>query len=161
MLKIRHQNEREVIYSDIVNGVVLRPAFVYGGRSSHFVGFFKGAQSGSITVEGPDTIWSEIHIHDLADAYLKIGEAAPGVVGGQIFNIADDSRNTNRAIAIRFAQVAGYKGEIKEAPLANPFLGKTSIVDYRKATRLVGWIPKHKPLLDDAETLYKSWKASQ
>ena len=159
-VKIRQQTEQNIIYSDIVHGVVVRPGFVFGGRSENFTKYFKDAESGSVTVEGADIIWSEIHIHDLAAAYVKIGEAAPSVVGGQIFNIVDDSRNSNLVIATRFAELAGFKGEIKQQP-GNAWSGKSTIVDYRKATRLIGWIPKHKNMLDEAETYYKAWKARQ
>jgi hypothetical protein len=36
---------------------------------------------------------------------------------------------------------------------------KTTIIDAGKARRVLGWSPKHQPLLDQAHILYAAWKA--
>jgi len=151
--------EQEVIKSDAVYGVVLRPAFVFGKKSSHFTQFFEQAKKGKVVVAGSKDIgWSEIHIDDLADGYVKIAEASPLVVSGQIFNFADSSRYTNGQIAHKFSRVAGFTGAIEsDEKLAREFSNKTVYVESLKAQRLLGWRPKHRLLLDQVETLYRTW----
>jgi len=153
--------EQEVIKSDVVYGVVLRPSFVFGKKSSHFTQFFEQAKKGKVVVAGSKDIgWSEIHIDDLADGYVKIAEASPTVVSGQIFNFADASRYNNGQIAQKFARVAGFTGVIEsDEKLAREFSNKTVYVESHKAQRLLGWRPKHRLLLDQVETLYRTWLA--
>jgi len=113
MIKNRAPREVQVTQNKDVHGVVIRPGFVFGKKMAHFVPHFKQALDGKVVVDGrPNITWSEVHIDDLADAYVKVVEAAPTVVGGQIFNIVDGSRYSNLEIATKFARVAGFKGEI-------------------------------------------------
>ncbi len=77
-------------------GIVIRPAFVFGRRSAHFVPYFAAAHStGKIKVAMPHVTWSELHIDDLVELYVRVCEAPHALVRGQIFNAADSSRNTN------------------------------------------------------------------
>jgi len=158
----RVQYEQDVINSQHVYGVVVRPAFVFGKKSHNFVYYFDQATKGKVVVAGSkDVGWSEIHIDDLVDGYLRIVESPVSIVTGQIFNFADDSRYTNVQIAERFAKVAGYKGTIEvDEKLGREFSNKTVYVDCRKAQRLLSWRPRHKLLLDQAEVLYRSWLAN-
>jgi len=155
-------NEQRVLKSTVVNGVVVRPAFVFGKKSKHFVNFFADALSGKIVLtNGGDIKWSEVHIDDLVDGYKRIVEAPPSVVSGQIFHFADDSRYSLLQIAETFGRVAGYKGDIVIAPTTNRMLRreKSVLVDYRKAQRILGWTPRHRPMLDEAELYFSHWKA--
>lgn len=38
-----------------------------------------------------------------------------------------------------------------------PHSQKTVVVDYRKATRLLGWSPMHLPLLDEVDLYFQTW----
>jgi len=160
----RIRNEGTVLHSSEVYGVVVRPSFVFGGKRGNFYDYFRQAQAGKVVVSGrPDIIWSEVHIDDLVDGYVRIVQAAPSVVGGQILNFADSSRNTNYAIAKAFARTAGYTGEIESGapnvyPIPEKIIMKTVIVSNEKPRRLLGWIPRHPLLLDDVEVYYNLWK---
>jgi len=153
--------EQIVVKSDKVFGVVIRPAFVFGRKSNHFIQYFEQAKKGKIVIAGPKDIgWSQIHIDDLIDGYLRIAESSPSNVAGHIFNLADSSRYTNAMIAQRFASVAGYQGNIEvDEKLAREFSNKVVFVESQKAQRLLGWRPRHRLLLDQAELLYRSWLA--
>jgi len=153
--------EQEILMSPHIFGVVVRPAFVFGKRSTHFVNYFDQSIKGKVVVPGNKDIgWSEVHIDDLVDGYRRIVESLPSNVGGQIFNFADGSRYTNFTIAQRFAQYAGYTGTVEvDEKLAREFSNKIVFVDSRKAQRMLGWQPKHKLLLDQVEVLYRTWLA--
>jgi len=155
----RIELEKEVINSKEVVGVVVRPSFVYGKNSGHFYFYFGQAHQGKVIVSGhPEVGWSEVHIDDLVDGYRRIVESPSSVVDGQIFNFSDDSRNTNMAIATSFSKAAGYTGEIFLEESPRPALNKTVFVDSRKANRLLGWVPKHRLMLDEVDLYYQAWK---
>jgi nucleoside-diphosphate-sugar epimerase len=162
-LNTRPSIEKRVLKAEQVYGCVVRPSFVFGKNSRHFYGYFKQALEGKVIVPGnPHIIWSEVHIDDLVDGYIRLINAPPSVIGGEAFNFADDSRNTNLAIATAFAKEAGFTGDIEvNGPVAFVAGQKTVIVDYRKATRLLGWKPKHFPLLSEVPLYYRTWKAQQ
>jgi nucleoside-diphosphate-sugar epimerase len=155
----RVKNERAVLDSTDCFGVVLRPAFVFGKKSAHFVHYFDQAAKGKVVVIGSRTVgWSHIHLDDLIDGYVRLAEGNPVLLAGHVFNFSDGSRYTNVQIAQRFAQVAGFKGEIEvDEKKGREFSNKTVFVDNQKAQRMLGWRPKHKLLLDDAATLYRAW----
>jgi len=161
MLKNRAAREQQTISNKDVHGVVIRPAFVFGKNMTHHTSTFKQALEGKVTLAGrADIVYSHIHIDDLAESYVRVVEASPAVVGGQIFNIGDNSRATNLEIATAFARVAGYKGEVTvDVKSGMPFLDKSVIVSFSKATRILGWTPKHGLILDEVETLFATWKA--
>jgi len=164
LLKARPDMERIVRDSTKVNGVVIRPAFVFGKKTAHFVSYFKQALEGKVEVNGsPDIMWSEVHIDDLVDGYVRIVEAPPSVVSGQIFNFSDSSRNTNLQLATAFAKEAGYKGEITINPNVafGGFNQKTVIVDSSQARRLLGWVPRHKLLLDEIHLHFEQYMATR
>jgi len=163
ILKDRPTYEKQVLESKDVIGVVVRPAFVFGKKSNQFVQYFQQSKEGKVFVLGkPDIKWSEVHIDDLVDGYLKIIEAPSGIIDGQIFHFADDSRNSNMEIATAFSKVAGYSGTIEvEMKGVKEHNQKTVLVDYRKASRILGWQPRHLLLLDEVETYYQAWKQKQ
>jgi len=161
MLKGRPIREQQVISSKDVHGVVIRPGFVFGKNENFFANHFKQALEGKVVVSGRGEItWSQIHLDDLTDAYVRVVEASSNIVSGQIFNITDDSRVNNLQIATTLARVAGYKGEITvDVGSGMPFSNKSVIASSRKATRVLGWTPKHLHMLDEAEVYFKLWKA--
>jgi nucleoside-diphosphate-sugar epimerase len=55
-----------------------------------------------------DVAWSEVHIDDLVDGYVRIVEADTAAVKGVLFHFADESANTNLQIATAYARAAGY-----------------------------------------------------
>jgi len=164
-IKERPAREQRVINNKDIHGVVIRPAFVYGKKGQYPGAYFKMAEGGKVVHKAKASLMhAQIHIDDLANAYVKVAEASPNVVGGQIFNIGDDSRVTDLEILTAAARVAGFKGEIEvdeKNPVFGGLLNKTMAVSSRKATRILGWTPLHLNILDEIEILYKSWKAQQ
>jgi len=159
MLADRVAHEQLVISDPDVTGVVLRPSFVFGKKSGHFVPYFSQAHdTGKVSVSLPDVAWSEIHIDDLVDLYLRVIEAPHSVVKAQIFNAADSSRNTNREIAKAFAAHVGVS-VVDDTKAPWEMTNKTALIDCSKARRLLGWVPKQPPLLDQIDLLYNGWKA--
>jgi len=159
----RVQYEQEILKNESIFGVVVRPAFVFGKKSRHFIHYFDQAKKGKVVVAGSHDIgWSEIHIDDLIDGYLIITESPPYRVGSQIFNFSDGSRFSNVQIAQKFATVAGFNGTIEvDEKLGREFSNKTIYVDNQKAQRILGWRPRHKLLLDQVELLYRTWLAKK
>jgi len=159
----RPQTEQKVINSPDVVGVVIRPAFVFGKKSTHFYEYFRYAEGGRVVISGrPEVGYSEVHIDDLVEGYRKVVESPYSTVDGQIFTFADDSRNTKMMVATAFARATGFGGPI-EFDLTKIYeqSNKIVFVDYRKATRLLGWSPRHRPMLDEVHLYYRHWKAMQ
>lgn len=162
MLQSRLNNEKAVLSSKDVHGVVVRPSMVYGGNKGHFFLHFQQGEQGKVTVFGNgENFFTAVHYLDLANGYVKIVEADPNVVNAQIFHFADGEKYTTLEIAKAFAGAAGYHGPIETgAPWAIPLLDTYLWYGYEKVEKVLGWKPTRKSLLDEAGILYKAWKAS-
>jgi len=161
ILKDRIEIEKKVLSSKSWDGIVLRPPMVYGGKKGHATIFFQQAEEkGKLTLFGDgNTVFSYIHIHDLAEAYARVVEADASVVAGQVLHFAEAERLTQKEVAVHFAKTVGKENlEIEFAPWFNPmFETSTFWLDSSKAKRLLGWTPGHN-LLRDAKVLYLAWK---
>ncbi|RUP06370.1 hypothetical protein BC936DRAFT_140349 [Jimgerdemannia flammicorona] len=151
-----------------VAGVTVRPSYVYGRKSGHFYPYFEQAvDKGEVVVLGrPDIIWSEVHIDDLVDGYLHIAAAKTAAIGGQAFNFADSSRNTNLEIATAFARAAGYTGEIRTQAIKPDDIfeivtQKTVICSGKKAEEVLGWKPRKKPMIEEVDVMWRRWQAAR
>ena len=163
----RPEVEQMVLQSDSVNGLVIRPGCVYGERGGLTGMWFSGAVNGELSVVGNGSNrWTMIHVDDLADAYVRVAESG---LSGEIFNISDRSRYTVKEMVEAVASVASYKGDIDYQPLDDALkqmgpmaqaLALDQHVDARKAVRLLDWQPKFGGFVDDVETFYKAWKAT-
>src|SRR5262249_7847905 len=94
-LAFRRGLEREALALGNVSTVVLRPGFMFGndGFNSVSADWFAMAAAGDAVVRGDrERGWSWIHIADLAEAYRLVIEADDGIVGGEIFHLADERR---------------------------------------------------------------------
>jgi len=165
-LKGRIDFEQTVIKSQEVVGVVVRPGFVYGGRSSEMSGWMVPNKSGEWAIEGsPDKAWGWVHIQDLADLYVRVAEAAAGTVGGQIFNASDSTRVTYGEMRTALARAAGFKGDLKRVPAITEgfwtVAEASTLISSAKARKALGWEPKLGPLNDMYDVVYKAWKANQ
>eukprot|EP01098_Paradermamoeba_levis_P005503 TRINITY_DN2318_c0_g1_i1.p1 TRINITY_DN2318_c0_g1~~TRINITY_DN2318_c0_g1_i1.p1 ORF type:complete len:293 (-),score=86.42 TRINITY_DN2318_c0_g1_i1:155-1033(-) len=160
----RFQTEKLVLTSPEIEGVVLRPTFLYGKSGSYMGAWWKQFHAeGKVQVKGrPDKKYNLIHVDDLADGAVKVIEAPSGVVSGQVFNLGDGTSASVLEIAKTLAKVAGFKGEIEVVPNGNKYdeyFDRHARVDSSKAARLLGWFPRHIGLLEEAETYYSTWKA--
>lgn len=165
----RPAHEQLVLQASGVRGIVLRPGDVYGGAGGLTGMWFSGPSAGqqpSVIGDGRNRV-PMVHVHDLADAYVR---AAESQVAGEIFNVNDQSRSTVLELATAAARVAGFQGEIRPTPLAEArktlgdfadALALSQLVDARKATRVLGWQPRHTGFLTEVDTYYRAWKAHQ
>lgn len=146
---------------------VIRPALVYGGAGGIIGMLMASAEKEKairIVGEGRNH-WPLVHRDDLADLYLRCVERAPA---GQIFNAADGSKLTLRAIAEALSAAAGCYGKINTTPLEEargqmgPFadaLALDQVVIGPLAERLLGWEPRHRSLVGETDALYRAFKA--
>jgi nucleoside-diphosphate-sugar epimerase len=165
----RPAHEQLVLKAAGVRGIVLRPGDVYGGAGGLTGMWFAGPSTGTqptVVGDGRNRV-PMVHIDDLAQAYVR---AAESQLGGEIFNINDQSPSTLLELATAAARAAGFHGEIRPTPLpeARKVMGDLAdalalnqIVDARKATRLLGWQPRHAGFLHEVEAYYRAWKAHQ
>jgi len=163
--------EKEVITPGDVDGIVIRPAYVYGGTMSGFLGemFAVNGKSEIEIVGSPDKSWSSVHITDLANAYVLVVEAPRALVTGEIFDVADDTRLTYQQVREAFVKQAGHKvSKVVVLPLPDVNVdvwshiqNVTIITSAAKIKRVVGWQPKNGPLLDNLPTFYEAMVANK
>ena len=165
----RPAHEQLVLQAAGVRGLVVRPGDVYGGPGGLTGQWFAGPSTGKpplVVGDGSNRV-PMVHIDDLADAYVRIGESG---LAGEIFNVNDRSRFTVLEMATAAARAAGYQGDVRPTPLpeARKTLGDfadalalSQHIDARKAVRLLGWQPTHAGFLDEADVCYRAWKAYQ
>jgi nucleoside-diphosphate-sugar epimerase len=168
MVAWRPQHERLVLENPGVRGLVVRPGCVYGLAGSLTGRWFEGAERGEVEVVGDGANrWTMVHIHDLADAYVRLAESG---LAGEIFNVTDRSRSTVGEMAEAAARAAGHSGAVRRVPVeeARKTLGDLASslaldqhVDSRKAVARLGWQPRHGGFVDGIETYYAAWKVRQ
>jgi nucleoside-diphosphate-sugar epimerase len=169
MMHWRPAHERLVLDSPGARGLVIRPGCVYGLAGSLTGNWFEGVErEGEVTVVGDGTNrWAMVHIHDLADAYVRLAESG---YSGEIFNVTDRSRSTLRGMAEAAARAAGRPGAVRLVPVEEALKSMGEIarclaldqhVDSRKAVSRLGWQPRHGGFIDAVDTFYAAWKVRQ
>jgi nucleoside-diphosphate-sugar epimerase len=165
----RPGNERLVLESRSVRGLVVRPGCVYGGPGGMTGDWFGGAHDKkgvSIVGDGRNR-WAMVHVDDLADGYVRVGESG---LSNEIFNLVDPSRATVEEMATAAARASGFSGEVGRISVAEASktlgsfaecLALDQHVDAGKAARVLGWVPRHSGFVSEAETHFRSWKASR
>lgn len=161
--------EQMVLRASGIRGVVIRPGCVYGREGGLTGMWFDGPDKGrplQVTGDGNNR-WAMVHVDDLADGYLRAAESG---LTGEVFNVTDGSCSTVREMIGAVTRVTGYTGQIRfvSAAEASYTLGGFAecltldqLVDSGKAGRLLGWQPKHRGFIDEAEVYFQSWKAAQ
>ena len=146
---------------------IIRPGIVYGGPGGITAMLFASAEKeGAIHIVGDGrNHWPLVHRDDLADLYVRCVEQAPA---GHVFNATDSSRLTLRAIAESLSRAAGYQGRIVSTPIAEAKAQMGPLADALAmdqevsgvlAERLLGWEPRHRSLVGEAEALWRAYKA--
>ncbi|KAI0917143.1 hypothetical protein AcW1_007583 [Taiwanofungus camphoratus] len=160
----RPEHEQRVVHNAVVNGIVIRPALLYGRSGSILATMFKKAYEGRVEWYGtPGGRYSLIHCDDLADMYVLATEKA-AVVGGTIFDAANDFTESVDDILHKLVQVSGAQGPYQYIAPSNPFetaITTTSLLRPYLARSLLGWQPRKAGLVDHLEIYYNAWKASQ
>ncbi|MCG3116199.1 MAG: NAD-dependent epimerase/dehydratase family protein [Candidatus Manganitrophus sp. SA1] len=150
-----------------VTPCIIRPALVYGGAGGILAMLMASAEKEKavrIVGEGRNH-WTLVHVDDLADLYVRCVERTPA---GQVFNASDSSRLTLRAIAEALSTAAGCYGKVNTTPLEEarkqmgPFADALALdqqVSGSLAQQLLGWEPRHRSLVGEADALYRAFKA--
>lgn len=146
---------------------IIRPGIVYGGSGGITGMMFTSAEKeGAVRLIGDGhNHWAVVHRDDLADLYVRVVEQAPA---GHVFNATDSSRLTVRSIAEALSRAAGCHGKVLSTPLAEAHKSMGAFADALAldqhvsgvlAERLLGWEPRHRSLVGEAEALFRSFKA--
>jgi nucleoside-diphosphate-sugar epimerase len=151
-----------------VGTVVLRPGFMYGndGYNSMATDWFEMGEAGDPYFGGDrEKGWSWVHIDDLAEAYLRVAEADRSI-DGEVFCVADANRPRSLEVMRACLDAAGYRGEVAYGPPrkgdnASTWFNQNEFITSDKARRVLGWIPRHRGVLEGIPAAYAGWKAGQ
>lgn len=104
----RLDQEQAVIANPNLNGLVIRPALLYGRSGSLLAPLFKrAAEEKRVTWPGtPGGRYALIHTDDLADLYVKAAEKAC-IAGGKIFDAANDFTESVDDLLRALKEIAG------------------------------------------------------
>lgn len=128
LVQWRPAQENVVTSSTVVDGIVVRPSLLYG-RSGSIIAFLfaEATQAASqhrdlVWVGEKASRWTTIHADDLADAYLRIAEAAP-ITKGLVFDIANDATESVDDVLANVARITGATGYEFRQPSNREFFG--------------------------------------
>ncbi|KAF7367878.1 Epimerase domain-containing protein [Mycena sanguinolenta] len=153
--------EQLVLRSTKINGIVVRPAVLYGRTASLFGLLFKTAAEGKVVCPGtPGGRYALVHTDDLADLYVRMAEKA-SLLGGKILLAANSHTESVDDLLQRLVEVSGAKSYEYSAP-ANVFeeaIQATTLVRPYLANALLGWSPKKPGLVEGLDIYYRAWLA--
>jgi nucleoside-diphosphate-sugar epimerase len=138
-----------------VEGIVIRPAMVYGRGGGTVGGFVRQARTQKLVriVGAGNNHWSFIHVDALAELYVRAVEQTPG---GELFLAADGPAFTVRIVAETVATMNEARVEfwpLEEARQQIGAMADALVMDQRimstKAGRMLGWGPKWPNVLEE------------
>jgi nucleoside-diphosphate-sugar epimerase len=154
----RPANEQLVLAaaSHGVQGIVLRPAMVYGHRGGLVNSLVQSAREhGAARVIGDgQNHWTFVHLDDLADLYVRALRAASGTV----FYAAHGAAVRVREVAEAASRAAGAGGKVEIVPIEEarrsmgPFADALALdqqISGERAMRVLGWRPHAPSVLED------------
>jgi len=163
--------EQETVGHKDIDGVVVRPGYVYGGTNGSFLQYYFATNAkGEIEIAGkPEKQWGWVHIDDVANAFLLTAEGPRALVAGEIFDVADGTRITFQQMREAFVKQAGIAGaKVVSIPLPDPKVDwfahaadVSCVVSAEKIRRVLGWKPKHGPLLDELPLYWEAMQANK
>ncbi|KIJ43215.1 hypothetical protein M422DRAFT_75526 [Sphaerobolus stellatus SS14] len=159
----RPESEQKIITDQRVNGIVIRPALLYGRDGSLLSSLFKSAADGFVRWPGtPGGRYALIHVDDLADLYVRAAEKAP-IIHGIILDAVNEYSESADDVLQALAKVAGAKGYEYTKPqnLYETALSTTSLIRPYLARTLLDWRPLKPGLVDGMQVYYAAWKAAQ
>jgi len=159
--------EQMLLNAPGVRGMVIRPGNVYGKREGMLNDWLSDAYHNTeIIVPGDGANhWPMVHVDDLGQGYLLAAEKGKG---GEIFNIAGPYHPTVHQLLDAIVQVSSFTGTIRYIPLSEGLeqIGPNAeaialdlMVDSSKASRILGWQPRHPGFVEEAQVYYHSWLA--
>ncbi|EKM52493.1 uncharacterized protein PHACADRAFT_164427 [Phanerochaete carnosa HHB-10118-sp] len=159
----RAEQEQRVVTNTVLNGIVIRPALLYGRSGSLLVPLFKGAAEGTVMWFGtPEDRYALIRVDDLAELFRLAAEKAQ-LVGGKIFDAANDITESADDLLKKLVKVSGAQGPhefVQPSNLYETALTTTSLLRPYLARSLLSWQPRKAGLVDNLEVYYDAWKAS-
>nr|XP_019008392.1 uncharacterized protein I206_06951 [Kwoniella pini CBS 10737]OCF47173.1 hypothetical protein I206_06951 [Kwoniella pini CBS 10737] len=169
-VQFRPEIEIPVLENDKVNGIVIRPAIVYGRSGSVVASYvFDEALKGQKAEDGIwETIYTDesrytsIHTDDAADLYLRVAERAT-ILGGQVFLAANQATERLTDVLDAVVRVSGTKG-YKSKPPAGDFdqaYLSSSLLKPSLGYALTGWTPRKMSLVDGMDIYWSAYLASK
>lgn len=166
LVRPRPRHEARALALGNVDGMVLRPAVVYGEARGILGPWFEEAlMRRSITYPGDgEQLWPLVHREDLAEAYLL---ALRRGKRGEAYLLADGSSHRVRDLASALARACGATAKPWPAAQVLERLGAyggallTSLrVNSAKAERELGWRPNHTDFVAEAPALLREFHAA-
>jgi len=166
ILKRVNDLEKQILSDDKVNGIIIRPGWVFGGCCGKNVAPFWNPEN---PIKGTEqTRWSWVHVDDLGQGFLLAAKHRYGNASKQIFNMAVNHSPTWKELRTTMIRAAGHKDELVFTGLTEADKGtfpetmfQTVVVSSRKAEDLLGWNPRFRTFLGDIELYYQSHLASK
>jgi len=163
--KKRIDLEKLILADDKVNGIVLRPGWVYGGDGGKYMSSFWNLEN---PIKGPENIrWTWVHIEDVAEGFLLAAKHRYGNASRQAFNLTANHSPTWKELRTAMIRTAGHKDELVFTPLTDADKGtwyevmfQNVIASSKKAQELLGWNPKFRTLLGDIDIYYQAHLAA-
>jgi nucleoside-diphosphate-sugar epimerase len=164
MVQWRIDHEKQVVGQDKLNGVVIRPGFVYGHSGSLSAPLFKAAGDTLVIKGKREKRWSWVHVEDLAQAYVLAVQKIH-VAKGEVFNIVSPSSPTWEELNLSAAKLVGFTGKVDYQPPGDQwwdnFMDVTVVASHKKASDLLGWQPQHLGIMEELPLLHEAIKAHQ
>lgn len=172
--------EQRVVRSAEVNGIVVRPALLYGRSASILAELFKRASEGRVFWPGtPGGRYAVVHSDDLSDLYVRVAEKAP-LIRGKIFDAANPNTESVDELLQRLVVVSGAQTPYEYTKPANSewsnylhlrvrspcstvweeAVQATGLIRPYLANALLGWSVKKPGLIEGLDNYYAAWLAS-
>jgi nucleoside-diphosphate-sugar epimerase len=122
----RPAEEQNVVTNTVLNGIVIRPALLFGKSGSLLTGIFNEAleakkEGRKLVYAGiPGGRWALIHTDDLAELYLKVAESSVKL-GGLIFDAVNDFSESVEDFLQKLCAVVGVDGHEYREPANGGF----------------------------------------
>lgn len=150
--------------SAVVNGIVIRPALVYGRSGSITAMLFEqAAKKKSISWPGDrGSTVAVVHVDDLAECFRLAVEKAP-LITGYALDCCNQAQESVDLLLFKLALLEGFSSDaITFKTPSNPFevaLNTSRPLRPVLARSLLGWQPLKSGLTDGLQQYYRAFKA--